>query len=77
MKKSFLVVYDYGMGGAWAIIAACSEEEITSKFPMLKVMTRRPDWMTQEEYDEIASEGTYDIDQPTGWLKTLMAHPDF
>jgi hypothetical protein len=33
MKRLFLVSYDYGMGGAWAVINARTVEEIQQNFP--------------------------------------------
>jgi hypothetical protein len=72
MKKSFLVLYDYGMGGVWAIIDARSEDEIIDKYPMLTVRESRPAWMTDEKYDKTASTLKFDIDDPpTGWLLAL------
>jgi hypothetical protein len=30
MKKAYLVLYDYGMGGVWSVIHARSKEEINA-----------------------------------------------
>jgi hypothetical protein len=69
MKTAFLVVYDYGTGGVWAVIHARSKGEIAQKYPMLIVQEDHPPWMTEKKYREIASSNTLDIDdQPTGWL---------
>jgi|GEM_PF-1319079 len=67
-KKDFLVVYDYGMGGVWAVIQARSAEEITAKYPVLEVMERRPAWMSRLEYDRLRRKERYDIDRPSGWF---------
>jgi hypothetical protein len=73
MKKNFLVVYDYGMGGVWAIIRARTKEEITQKYPMLIVRDSRPSAMTDEDFNVISLNETYDIDDPpTGWLLTAL-----
>jgi hypothetical protein len=73
MKKNFLVIYDYGTGGVWAIIKAPSKGEITQKYPMLSVEEKRPNWMTDDYYNQVASARTFDIDDPpTGWLLTVM-----
>ena len=73
MKRNFFVVYDYGMGGVWAIITARSEHEITQKYPMLSVQETRPVWMTDDDYSKIARVRTFDIDNsPTGWLLTML-----
>jgi hypothetical protein len=73
MKKNYLVVYDYGTGGVWAVIAARSRNEITQKYPMLSVHDDRPSWMTDEYYEKIVATRKYDIDdQPSGWLLSVM-----
>jgi len=65
-KKNFFAVYDYGMGGVWLIINARSKDEITQKYPFLSALESRPDWMTDDVYERIASTRSYDIDdQPS------------
>jgi hypothetical protein len=72
MKTDFLVVYDYGTGGLWAVIRARSKDEIRRKFSEIKVVDDRPFSMTDDEYREIASSNLHDIDdEPRGWLATL------
>jgi hypothetical protein len=69
MKKQYLVVYDYGMGGLWGVIAARSEQEILQKYPSLEVVVARPGWMSDAEYSLIISKNSFDIDdEPRGWL---------
>ena len=71
-KRDFLVVYNYGMGGIWAVIQARSANVILQKYPSLKVETQRPNWMTNDHFDKIAAARTFDIDDPpTGWLLSL------
>jgi hypothetical protein len=73
MKKSYLVVYDYGSGGVWAIINAHSKDEIARKYPMLNVHDERPNWMSDEHFKQVASARTFDIDDaPTGWLEQVL-----
>jgi hypothetical protein len=73
MKRDFLVVYDYGMGGIWAIIHARSKDEITQKYPKLSIQEVRPAWMSDEVYSDISSTCRYDIDDlPSGWLLTVI-----
>lgn len=68
MKKCFLIAYDYGMGGVWAMMRARSADEITARYPTVVVVERRPDWMTEAYYARLVDEA-YDIDvAPTGWL---------
>ena len=73
MKKAYLVLHDYGMGGVWAVIHARSKEEISAKYPNLTVYDGRPNWMTVQMYNEIVSTLTIDIsEEPTGWLRALL-----
>jgi hypothetical protein len=73
MKRDFLVVYDYGMGGIWAIIHARSKDEITQKYPRLSVQEMRPAWMSDEVYSDISSTRRYDIDDPPrDWLLSII-----
>ena len=71
MKKRFLVVYDYGMGGVWALIMARSKEEILEKYPDLTIVDERPSWMSDDYFERLTTK-TYDIDdEPEGWLSKL------
>lgn len=66
MKKSYLVVHDYGTGGALAVIQARSESEISGKYRDLTLHTNWSSWMTSEHYNRLTS---IDIDDPpSGWL---------
>jgi hypothetical protein len=62
MKKRYLVAYDYGMGGAWASVLADSAEEITSKYPSVKIVTRAPKWLDAARLRELEERMTVDID---------------
>jgi len=62
MKKSFLCVDDYGMGGIWYVVLSESWERIAEKLPFLICVENRPDWMDQQHYEKIAATGTFDID---------------
>lgn len=73
MKREFLAVYDYGMGGIWVIMRASTDQEITAKYPELSIMNKWPAWMTEAEYAQISQTMLFDIDDPpTGWLQTLV-----
>ena len=68
-KHPFLVLYDYGMGGVWAVIHADEKSQISQKYPWLSVVEARPSWMTEQEYQKILSTLSFDIDEPPrGWL---------
>lgn len=74
MKRSFVAVYDYGMGGIWVMIQAESPEQIEERYPALSVVSEGdPEWITPEKWVEINEEWIspserFDIDHPTGWL---------
>ena len=71
----FLIVYDYGMGGAWGFARAQSEAEILQTFPELKVVHKTPEWLTLELEKKMRSESSFTIADPTSypkWLQTLI-----
>ena len=70
-KRTFLTVYDYGQGGIWSFVDAESPEAIETRFPELKVVTERPQWMNDEHVAKIKQSRHFDIDAPTGWLLNL------
>jgi hypothetical protein len=76
VKEKFLVCYDYGTCGLWAVILARSKDEITEMYPAVKVIEQPPFSMTPAELAEIESKSTFDIDdEPSGWLKVLKDDP--
>jgi hypothetical protein len=73
-KQDFLVAYDYGMGGLWAILAARSEDEINERYPELGIATDRPSWMTASDFRRLMRNERHDIDEePTGVLAAVVA----
>ena len=73
MKKIFYVGYSYGMGGLWAIFSALSAQEITKKYPMLVVQEHRPQWMTNEIFESIQANFSYDTDdEQREWLSNWL-----
>jgi hypothetical protein len=71
MKRPFLVVQDYGMGGLWAYVWAESEEQILSRLDV-EVISEVPNWLLGHEPGAV----TLDIDQPPpGWARDLRGTP--
>lgn len=71
-KQPFLVVYDYGQGGLWALVHARTTDEIHRRYSELKVFARTPDWMQAEMLQGVLAE-SYDIDvPPSGLLASLV-----
>ena len=44
-ERSFLTVYDYGMGGVWTYIIAASSDQIRQAYPQLQIVMEPPQWM--------------------------------
>jgi hypothetical protein len=61
MSSEFLVVYDYDTGGVWAFVLAESEEQIQELMPELRVVSRRPAWLNDEEERLIRERMTVEI----------------
>lgn len=76
MKREFLTVYDYGMGGVWKIILAESAREIEERYPELNIVTDPPGTMTEEELADIRSRrNAVDIDDlEDPFLASLREH---
>ncbi len=70
MRRSFLTVHDYSMGGIWQYITADSPEQIIAKYPKLTVFVDPPEWWRDRPLKDLR---TYDIDdEPTEWLRSAM-----
>ena len=62
MKREYLVLYDYGMGGVWANLTAENEDQIRERFPQLQVVTERPSWWTTQVEARTRERMTMDVD---------------
>lgn len=73
-KQRFLVCYDYGAGGLWALIDARDESEVLALYPELTVVMTRPKWLSDKVMADIESTELHDIDgQPFGVLNAVLA----
>ena len=71
-KVSYLVGFDYGMGGLWAFVRARSKQEILDRYPRVDVFDAVPDFVKPFE-EELRCNSTYDIDDPpAGPLAALI-----
>jgi len=74
VDREFLVAYDYGMGGLWAIVLAESDAAIRSAYPELTVVHDRPPWMDDARYATLCAEPLrLDSPEPQGILKAVVA----
>jgi hypothetical protein len=72
MRREFLVVYDYGVGGVWGYLNAESPEQIAGRYPELTVVDVRPAWLEDEEERRIREFMSVDIDDSSNeFLATL------
>ncbi len=62
MRRAFLTVYDYGMGGIWAYIRAESPGDIRTKFRDVVVYDEPPAWMTETDRKSIEETDLYDVE---------------
>lgn len=70
----FLVAYDYGMGGLWAVLMAPSREAILAKYPELSIAEEPPEWMSAERLESLHAEPLWlDEDPPQGVLAALLS----
>jgi hypothetical protein len=67
----FLVVYDYGQGGFWAIVRAESPVDVQSRFPELTLVPDRPAWMSDQVLSDLHDE-VLNVRQPTGLLSDIL-----
>jgi hypothetical protein len=69
----FLVAYDYGGSGLWAILMAPTVQAIADKYPELTVIQVRPTWMTADRYEELFGRPLWLDDPPSGILNAVVA----
>jgi hypothetical protein len=76
VDHEFLVAYDYGQGGLWAVLIAPSADAITAKYPELEVVADRPQWMDDELWERLHGEPLWLDDPPSGILTGIVAERD-
>jgi hypothetical protein len=62
MRRAYLTVYDYGMGGVWQYLRAESPDQIHTRFRDLTVFETPPEWMSDEKQREIEAKSSYDVE---------------
>jgi hypothetical protein len=72
VKKRYLAVYDYGMGGVSGYVLASSADEITDRYPEVEVVEHEPAWMS--EIREGLERRVEDLDdpRPLGLLSVIL-----
>ncbi len=71
-RRLFWVLYDYGQGGLWGVIAADSAAQVRAIYPQLQVFDTPPPTLDDAARQRIIAAGSQDIaDPPAGWLKEL------
>jgi hypothetical protein len=70
----FLVLYDCGQGGLWAIVRADSADQVRQRWPQLEVFDRRPAAMDDRLYVEIRGRGIRGLEATDAvWLASLAS----
>lgn len=54
------------------MVSAESDAAITTQFPELKVVDKRPSWMTDETYQQIKAD-ILDLSAPSGLLADILS----
>lgn len=70
MTQRYLVCYDYGMGGLWAVIESPSGGAIIDKYPEVLIVDQRPAWLNDVEYAKLPSFTLNDGREPS-WFQML------
>ena len=73
MSASYLVGYDYGMGGLWAVVRARSEREIRDVYPELIVVEEQSGWMSDDFFDRLGSDPIDVAEDPRGILAIIIS----
>jgi hypothetical protein len=72
--EPFLVCYDYGTGGLWAVLMAPSATAIGAKYPELDIADEPPAWMSRERYQSLHDEPLWlDAEPPQGLLHAVVS----
>src|SRR5258708_6153864 len=72
MRTEFLAVYDYGTGGVWVYLLADSAAQIHERYPELRVVSDRPDWLTGEEDRRLRERMTIGIDDTQNKFRAAL-----
>jgi hypothetical protein len=72
-QPEYLVAYDYGMGGLWAVMIAPSAEAITAECPELVIVEERPTWMDDDRYGQLRDDALELNGAPRGILNAVLA----
>lgn len=72
-EREFLVAYDYGTGGLWAVMIARSPDAIAAVYPELVVAEERPTWMDDDQYARLRGDALELNGAPRGILNAVLA----
>lgn len=76
VENEYLVAYDYGMGGLWALAVASSEQEVQLHLPELQIVHGLPSWMSKDKFDRIRRERRFRVDDESTypeWIRLLVS----
>ncbi len=72
--KEFLVLYDYGQGGLWAVVRAKAKSDVETKFSGISVLDNKPTWMSDGEYQRVKDGSCHELNDLPGdtWLRDFL-----
>ena len=74
MSREFLVCYDYGNGGLWAVVLASSADEITARYPEVVIVPERPPWMGDAKHVKLRRDPlVVNLPEDQGIFKAVVA----
>lgn len=62
MKQRILTYIDYGTGGIFIWVLAESAQQVSERFPKLRILDCPPTWMDYKQVQKLESEETFDLD---------------
>ncbi len=75
VSHEYVVMYDYGMGGLWAIATANSIDHVRQKLPELQVSAEIPNWMSPAEFQDLRMKTLFHLEDEStypDWLCMLL-----
>jgi hypothetical protein len=67
--SEYVVAYDYGTGGVWAVMTGPSKYAIESAYPDLHVVEEAPSWMDAARYDRLKGRTGFRFDRPDDYWR--------
>jgi hypothetical protein len=73
-KTAYLVIHVYPGGEHVMVVFATNEDEITKRYPPLRVIAEPPPWVDEQMIAKMTSKA-HDVDNPETWLPDFINPP--